>query len=65
MYKIINISLSSRCVQNSLNVAVIKPLLKKPHTPQKKLLAYIESPIPLKKVYHPLQLRNNGKVILL
>ena len=31
MLNIINVSLSSRCVPNSLKVAVIKPLLKKPN----------------------------------
>ena len=50
MLNIINGSLSTGCVPNSLKVAVIKPLLKKPNldTENIKILsAYIESPIPL------------------
>ena len=51
MLNIINGSLSTGCVPNSLKVAVIKPLLKKPNLDpenKKKLSAYIESSIPLK-----------------
>ena len=53
MLNIINGSLSTGSVPNSLKVAVTKPLLKKPNLdPEniKKLSAYIESSIPLKKI---------------
>jgi retron-type reverse transcriptase len=53
MLNIINISLSTGSVPNSLKVAVIKPLLKKPSlNPENvffKLWAYNKSPIHLKK----------------
>ena len=50
MLNIINDSLSTGCVPNSLKVAVIKPLLKKPNLDPEnieKLSPYIESFIPL------------------
>ena len=52
MLNIINGSLSTVCVPNSLRVAVIKPLLKKPNLDDNFFFlnesAYNESPIPLK-----------------
>lgn len=51
MLNIINGSLSTGCVPNSLKVAVIKPLLKKPNLDPENIKnesAYIESSIPLK-----------------
>jgi hypothetical protein len=51
MLNIINVSLFTGCVTNSLKVAVIKALLKKPNLDPKnikKLSAYIKSPVPLK-----------------
>jgi hypothetical protein len=62
MLNIINVSLSTGCVPNSLKVAGIKHLLKKPNLdPEniKKLSDYIESTIPLQKKWKKL-LRSNS-----
>ena len=56
MLNIINSSLSTRCVPNSLKVAVIKPLLKKPNLDPEN----IKKTICLYRIFHSSQIFRKG-----